>query len=171
LLSTFEFEHNTDVHMIPSAREFLRTVVIENYNECHNRASDIRLAMNFAISCVSLCDWVAADYAGILPGCVDKDPRHYENRLRARSPEFALVCDMANAWKHTHISRKDRRLTSAQHVRVDHLRAGDPCGLSLLPLAAEADGGRRVLVEPAFGRVLQLWRQELYDLGELAKHK
>jgi hypothetical protein len=157
--------------VIASARQFFEKIVLENYNECHNRASDLRLAMNFAIACLSMCDWVAAEFASALPDRVNPNARVYETHLRGRSSEFALVCDMANAWKHRKVSRADRQLARSQQVSIDQLRAGDPCGLPLSLVVVNTDEGRRVVVESAFGRVLHLWTQELNELERLADKK
>jgi hypothetical protein len=106
--------------MVSTPQEFFRIVVEGNYEAWSNSGQTFRRAMNYAVSCIALCDWVATAYHRRLPEEVDKGARQYENRLRRMSDDFALVCDLGNSWKHGKISRNGRRVSLAadtQHSR------------------------------------------------------
>lgn len=153
--------------MLHTARDFFRVVVLGNYDDCRGRASDVRLAMNFAVSALALCDWTFADYQGLGAERVRGSRRAYTKWIRSHPDEYDLVCDIADSWKHSRLSRSTARVSIAQQVHSDQFRAGDPCGLALDMLVVTTNAGERKPLEPLFGAVLQLWTQELHDLEEL----
>lgn len=153
--------------MLDTARDFFRVVVLDNYNACRNQASDIRLAMNFAVSALALADWTFTDYEA-LGAYVESSRRNFLKKMRSRSEEYDLVCDIADSWKHSRLRRASARISTAQQVHSDNFRVGDPSGLPLIMLVVTTNTGDRRPLEPLFGRVLQLWTQELHDLDKLA---
>ncbi len=95
--------------MTSRSMSFWNTHALPNYSEYQGRRTDIRLAMNAALSAFHMADWVAAEYRfsdpSKLRGHTDLG-EYRRNVLCVEFPDFNWLEGVANAHKHLWLGRK-----------------------------------------------------------------
>lgn len=105
--------------------EFLETVVKPNRAELDANYRSVRLAFN----CVAAVDALAAhlfwwrEKSGCPSGCANDSA--YRQTLAGRSPQFAIIRDIAKAQKHVELRQGRPTLTSASQVGVSGVGYGE----------------------------------------------
>jgi hypothetical protein len=102
---------------------FFREHIAENMREWESDQLKPHKAMNLAVSLNQMADYFFQEF-GSTPAKVlgATDLKGFREALRAKSSEFALAHDVADAHKHLALSRKNRKVTGASQATTGALR-------------------------------------------------
>jgi hypothetical protein len=134
-------------------REFLEAVVRPNVDEFHIHFADLRHAHN-AVSAIDalaahLYIWATVNAASAVASV--KTDSLYRATLSARSPDFALLRDIAKAQKHVHLTMHNPQVTRADQIVSRTIRYGEG-----LYGAGRYGGGQQVVVDITPGNFVYL---------------
>ena len=103
---------------MPTPREFFTEYVIRSFEEFRAKPHDIYLAMNAVRHANVMAEHMFRYYAYTAPDRVyyAKEPSDYRRKLADVCPDFALVRDVADGFKHVQLSMPDRRVTHADQT-------------------------------------------------------
>jgi hypothetical protein len=150
------------------AHDFFDTHVLPTVNEWRNAPLDLRLAMQAAAALNQMADHYWYGYSSENRAQVFNQTAvgDFRRELAARSPNFGLIRDVAEAHKHVKLNRKDRLLTSAGQTTVDKLGYGEAeYGVAewggSSEVVIELDGGKRRHFSAALEDVVKMWESML----------
>ncbi len=131
------------------------THALPNYREYQSRRTDIRLAMNAALSAFHMADWVVAEYRfsdpSKLRGHTDLG-EYRRNVLCVEFPDFNLLEGVANAHKHLwlgrHLTEHEQFVQSATQTYF----AGDV-------IFTTRDDGTEVDFGPVLDGAMAMWER------------
>ncbi len=167
----------SDIH---SARHHFLQVVLPAYEQFGNTLTDgiagdhrdLLAAGRAAEACLNLADHLATD-----PTCRDRIPgapksKSYVTQLTKQYDNFAIIRDIANAFKHRVISRVDRTIDSIDSVKehVALIRFTDSEGYYYasrkLVIVSLRDGRRLYVGDVLFGCIGD-WMREMLRLNQI----
>lgn len=155
-------------------KDFLEVMVRPNVADFKARYDDLRLAFN-AVAAVDalaahLFVWCRENAPEEVRGIAVGDDGRFRDRLAERSPEFALLRDIANANKHVHLTRKAPQISGAGQVKPQELRWGvarwgEGRWGSPPQVAVETNNGEARAVEAIVDRALVFLEGEMQRIG------
>jgi hypothetical protein len=106
--------------MQTQAHEFFQLHVVPNLEAWSSNSTDIRLAMNVAVSLFHMADhfWHTYSIADPVRVFNTKSPAAFRLELSNRYPYFMILRDVAEAHKHMKLDRPKRLLTQANQTAV-----------------------------------------------------
>jgi hypothetical protein len=156
-------DSKADPFAISTPEQFFDYVLLPNFREFEENAGDLRRAMNVAISCLSMRDWMLHSFRMSAPERVGhaSDANAYDRYLGAKEPQYATIRTVANASKHLELTRSEPKGFSAGDVQVEFLRCGDPCGIPLRPIKVRTADGSMKPINWMLGCVVAMWGREI----------
>lgn len=152
--------------MHSDAAAFLAHTVEPTVAEFENAPYDIRRGRLAAIVLYHMADHVALDgFASRDRKLMDQEIEAARARVQAKSPEFALIRDVADASKHAKLAsskKVPRQLSSAEQLSATPGLFQGPFGYGVFAEAAEVlatlDDGTTLPLLPAVRAVLTAWQ-------------
>ncbi len=155
------------------AVSFFETHVVPAMVEWRNSPSDVRLAMNLAVSLNQMADHFWHEYhESEVDRVFAKDSvGGFRKALAEANSNFGLVRDVADAHKHVKLSRPDRVLTSAGQTTKGSLGWGEAeFGVAeyggVEEMVIELDAGDRRHFSGVAEAVFEMWCGMLKDAGD-----
>ncbi len=151
-----------------SAHEFFTIHTVPNLKAWLNDPTDIRLAMNAAVSLYHMADHFWHAYAVVDPSRVfgTTNTSSFRSELAHRNNHFAVLRDVVEAHKHMQLDRTSRVLTQSNQTTLGTTGFGEadfgtgPFGGGP-SVVVELDDGRKHHLSYLAKEVEQLWRSLL----------
>lgn len=159
-LMSIHMDSDSEPYFISTPDRFFDRVVLPNYADFIDNQADLRLAMNAAIACLSMRDWVLGEQ-DLDRTELKAKTSDLQQDLVKREPMFQHLSDIAKASKHYRITEGARAGFVAAAVRVDHLRAGDPCGHPLRPIKVVLPDKSIVFFRDILVSAVVMWARHL----------